>query len=127
MYTLRYPIFGVGLGNFPMINGQEMHRPDAWYGTHNTFTELSSEAGIPALFQFLALLLIAINHMRQTASRVVHDPDKIEVYLFSRATIASILSFVFGAFFAHLGYAHFTYYPVAIASGLWVTGSPKSN
>ena len=36
----------------------------------------------------------------------------------ARATWVSLLSFVFGAFFAHIGYEYFLYYPVAIAVGL---------
>lgn len=121
MYTLRYPVFGVGMGNFSVINGQELKVPNAWYGTHNTFTQLSSETGLPGLFLFLSLLLTSIKHMRKIRSRADPGPDEIELYLFSRATIASILSFVFGAFFAHLGYELFIYLPMAIASSLWIT------
>ncbi|HLQ52051.1 MAG TPA: hypothetical protein VK129_11165, partial [Terriglobales bacterium] len=38
--------------------------------------------------------------------------------LMARATLASLLSFSFGAFFAHLAYEYYFFYPVAIAVGL---------
>jgi len=121
IYTLRYPVFGVGIGNFNVINGQELKAHYAWYGTHNTFTQLSSETGLPGLFLFILLLLTSINHMRIIKCPVDAGPDETELYLFSRATIVSILSFVFGSFFAHLGYQLFIYLPMAIASALWIT------
>jgi O-antigen ligase len=58
--TLRNPIFGVGPGNF-MI--EENNRAKGagyirgmWHATHNTYTEISSEAGIPALIAYVWLL-----------------------------------------------------------------------
>src|SRR5207249_4894978 len=58
-YTLEYPIFGLGLGNFGVASGTDVGRPEAWRTTHNTYTQISSEAGIPALMLFVGLLLIA--------------------------------------------------------------------
>ena len=36
----------------------------------------------------------------------------------ARATLVSLLSFVFGAFFAHIAYEYFLFYPVAIGVGI---------
>ena len=119
-YTLRYPIFGVGLGNFADINGTELARPDAWYSTHNTFTQISSEAGIPALILFLLLLAAVINHMRQMSRAVGIDRNSWELRLLARATLASTLSLAFGWFFANLAYDRYSYYSAGIATGLWI-------
>ena len=58
--TLRNPIFGVGTAMFPVAEGiisrEESGRKGAWKGTHNTYTEISSQQGIPALILFLFLL-----------------------------------------------------------------------
>src|SRR5437899_939318 len=64
-YTLEYPIFGLGVGNFVVTNGTDLGQPGAWEGTHNTFTEISSEAGVPALFLFLALLVTALRNIKR--------------------------------------------------------------
>ncbi|MBV9611970.1 MAG: O-antigen ligase family protein [Acidobacteriaceae bacterium] len=51
--TLEHPIFGVGPGQFSSFEGAEAdaegHHHSNWQETHNTFTEVSSEIGIPAL------------------------------------------------------------------------------
>jgi O-antigen ligase len=57
--TLHHPLFGVGPGNFPVAvfedakqNGEQY----AWFITHNTYTQLSSETGIPGALLFLGML-----------------------------------------------------------------------
>jgi O-antigen ligase len=117
-YTLDHPIFGLGLGNFEVASGLDLGQPSAWMGTHNTFTQVSSEAGIPALGLLLGLLVIAILNMRKISRACTWNPDSVGLLLMSRATLASLLSFVFGAFFAHLAYEYYLFYPVAIAVAL---------
>jgi O-antigen ligase len=117
-YTLEYPVFGLGLGNFQVANGTDLARPSAWMGTHNTFTQISSEAGIPALLLFLALLALAMRNMRRASFTPAADASCPEAQLLSRATLASLLSFVFAAFFAHLAYEYYCFYAVAMAVGI---------
>jgi O-antigen ligase len=117
-YTLEHPIFGLGLGNFEVASGLQLGQPGAWMGTHNTFTEVSSEAGVPALGLFLGLLVIAIINMRKSSKALARNPGSSDVFLMARATLASLWSFVFGAFFAHLAYEYYVFYPVAIAVGI---------
>jgi O-antigen ligase len=117
-YTLDHPIFGLGLGNFEVASGLDLGQPSAWMGTHNTFTQVSSEAGIPALGLLLGLLVTAILKMRKISRACTWNPDSVGLLLMSRATLASLLSFVFGAFFAHLAYEYYLFYPVAIAVAL---------
>lgn len=119
MYTLRYPIFGVGIGNFPVINGSELQRADAWLGTHNTFLQISSEGGIPALVLFLLLMQTMFRHAKEVADESAGDPAGAEPRLMARAIRAGVVSFVFSAFFAHIGYEYFFYYLAGISAGLW--------
>jgi len=117
-YSLENPLFGLGLGNFEIASGMEIGKPEAWLGVHNTFAEISSEAGIPALALFVALLWTAIQHTYKVGKKEIAGPLGFELKLIARATLVSLLSFVFGAFFAHIGYEYFLYYPVAIAVGV---------
>jgi len=114
-YTLEHPIFGLGLGNFEVASGLQLGQPSAWIGTHNTFTEVSSEAGLPALGLLLALFVTAITNVRDSSKALTRNPASSDLFLMARATLASLLSFVFGAFFAHLAYEYYLFYPVAIA------------
>lgn len=117
-YTRQNPLFGLGLGNFEVASGTELAKPEAWLGAHNTFAEISSEAGIPALVLFVALLWTAVRSLKALGRTTVSDRESFELNVMARATFVSLLSFVFGALFAHIGYEYFLYYPVAIAVGV---------
>lgn len=117
-YSLENPLFGLGLGNFQVASGTEIGKPEAWLGAHNTFAEISSEAGIPALVLFVDLLWTAIRRMYALGRRTIANLQGFELTLMARATLVSLLSFIFGAFFSHIGYEYFLYYPVAIAVGV---------
>lgn len=58
--TILHPFSGVGPGNFPVAqNSLAISRGELkgqWHVTHNTYTELSSEMGIPGLVIYLAFL-----------------------------------------------------------------------
>jgi len=117
-YTLEHPLLGLGLGNFIVTSGTEVGRASAWHVTHNTFTEVSSEAGIPALCLFAGLLVVAIRNMRRLGNSVPADPRLLELPLMARATLASVVCFAFGGLFANLAYDYYIFYAIAIAVGL---------
>lgn len=62
--TLQHPLFGVGPGMFPVAEDQYAkqmgERRGGWHDTHNTYTQVSSEAGLPAALFFCAALLTAL-------------------------------------------------------------------
>jgi O-antigen ligase len=117
-YTLEHPLFGLGLGNFEVASGTQLRQSEAWVGTHNTFTEISSEAGIPALGMFLALLSLAVRNVRRVARICTPRLEDFELGLMARAAQASLLAFAFGAIFAHLAYEYYFFYLVALAAGI---------
>lgn len=118
-YTIEHPLFGLGLGNFDVANGTELATPDAWIGSHNTYTQISSEAGIPALLLFLALLGAVLRSMKRVMRETMNEPQDNELNLMARATFVSLLSFMLGAFFAHKGYDYYVYTaPLGVAVGV---------
>jgi len=125
-YTIEHPLFGLGLGNFDVVNGNELQVPEAWIGSHNTFTQISSEAGVPALLLFLALLGTVLSGMKRVIRETMDDPQSIELNLMARATLVSLLSFILGAFFAHKGYDYYVYtVPIAVAVGIQQTAATR--
>ena len=58
--TMHHPLFGVGPGNFQAYT-------QSWHVTHNTYTELSSETGLPGLGLFLAILLLTFRSLKQVS------------------------------------------------------------
>ena len=57
--TKEHPLFGVGPGNFQVISGD-------WHVTHNSFTQMSSEGGVPALIFYLLILWTGFKNLRKT-------------------------------------------------------------
>ena len=55
--SLTHPLFGVGVGNFPSYSNM-------WMVTHNTYTEFSAEAGIPAMVAFILYLKSSFRNLR---------------------------------------------------------------
>jgi O-antigen ligase len=116
--TLQHPIFGLGLGNFSVYQGNQGHST-GWYGTHNTFTQVSSEAGIPALLLLIYLIWVAIQNMKKVSHAPPSEKVSFEIRQLANATRASILIFVFTAFFAHIAYEYLLYSLIGIAVGVW--------
>ena len=76
--TLKRPVFGVGLGNFGLEiyeANKEAARPmEPSQGSHNTYTQISSEAGIPALIAFLGILVLSWRSMSRVIRATRKDP-----------------------------------------------------
>jgi O-antigen ligase len=117
-YTLENPIFGLGLGNFTVASGTRTGRSSEWKGTHNTFTEVSSEAGIPALLLYVGLRVVVLRRMWKLSKDCARDPARSEMVLLARATWVSLCTFMVGAMFAHFAYNLYSHYLVVIGIGL---------
>ena len=56
IFTFTHPVFGVGPGQFSSYEGglrTEEGERGSWHETHNTFTQISSECGIPAMLCYI--------------------------------------------------------------------------
>ncbi len=70
--TLRHPLLGVGPGMFEVADANDAGEegiPAIWHETHNTFTQVSSEEGLPGLFFYVAALFFCFRAVR-TGRRV---------------------------------------------------------
>ena len=109
--TATHPIFGVGPGQFENVTHM-------WFVTHNTYTQLSSECGIPALVLFILILRRVFLNLRDIGktNRARTDPN---VKIFVSALRASFAGYLLGAFFASYGYELFIYALVAFTGVLY--------
>jgi O-antigen ligase len=58
-YTIEHPVFGVGPSQFANFEGKSSRAQGLhgnWHVTHNTYTQVSSECGVPAFLFFTASL-----------------------------------------------------------------------
>jgi O-antigen ligase len=106
--TAQHPLFGVGAGNFSIISG-------AWRVTHNTFTQVSSEGGIPALLFYVLIMGCGIANLRAVRKR---RNAAQEARLLGMALEATLAAYLVGSFFASVAYELFPYCVVAYTTAL---------
>jgi O-antigen ligase len=77
-FTIQHPIFGVGPGMFVVAEDADAHaqgrRKGMWQGTHNSYTQVSSEIGIPGLLGYLAVILLSLKKTSSLYGRTRGDP-----------------------------------------------------
>jgi O-antigen ligase len=114
--TLRHPLFGVGPGMFSVANAnyEEVTKGrsdyNAWHDTHNTFTQLSCEDGLPGLFLYGLALLFCFKIVRSAEKRARQDPALSSLRHMAFALRLALIAFTGTALFAGLAYAY--YFPV---------------
>ena len=101
--TAQHPLFGVGPGNFAIVSG-------VWLATHNSYTQMSAEGGIPAFLLYVLILWRGIANIRDV-SKCPKTGKRIR--LFSMALGASLAAYLIGSVFANVAYQIFPYCLVA--------------
>jgi len=119
-YSFKNPLLGLGMGNFAIASGALTGKASEWMGTHNAFTQVSSEGGLPALVVFLTLTVGCAWRMRKLARETEQfkDEERTELHYMALATKVSIYAFLFSGMFAHLAYDFHFYYLAGIAACL---------
>lgn len=118
--TLHHPLFGVGAGNFPVAQDQNARaagvRRGSWLGTHNTYTQISSECGVPALLLFLGLVGTSLKTLAAARRRASQDPRPVAREM--RQAVLAMEALMWGScvflFFAHMAYDITPYLLVAL-------------
>lgn len=106
--TVDHPLFGIGPGNFNSISGH-------WKDQHNTYTQMGSEGGVPALILYVLLLWCGLANLRRTNRLVSADSEEA---LFGMALRGSVYGLLVGSFFATSAYHFFPYFLVGYTSAL---------
>jgi putative inorganic carbon (HCO3(-)) transporter len=107
--TKAHPLFGVGPGNFQELSG-------SWHVTHNSFTQMSAEGGVPAFVLYVLILWCGFKNLRATKRLARRQPES---RLLARALLASLAGYVVGSLFLSVGYAFFPYFLVAYTTALF--------
>jgi O-antigen ligase len=107
--TKAHPFFGVGPGNFQQLSG-------SWHVTHNSFTQMSAEGGVPAFALYVLILWCGFKNLRAT-KRLARG--RTEASLLVRALLASLAGYVAGSVFLSVSYAFFPYFLLAYTTALY--------
>jgi O-antigen ligase len=109
--ALRYPLFGVGLGNFH-------HKSDQELGTHNAYTQVAAEAGIPAMICYIIFLVHPLRKLRMIERELFERKENSRFYYLSIGLQASLIAYMVASFFAAVAYQWYIYYLVGYAIAL---------
>jgi O-antigen ligase len=109
--ALRYPLFGVGLGNFHHKSEQEL-------GTHNAYTQVASEMGIAAMVCYIMFLVHPIKKLRMIERELFERKENSRLYYLAIGLQGSLIAYMVASFFAAVAYQWYIYYLVAYAIAL---------
>jgi O-Antigen ligase len=116
-YALKYPVFGLGPGNFGTAEGKT--QAGFWYQTHNSYTEVASECGLPALIFFVGGIVSSFLIFRRIGREF---EGHVRAREFTQAAFCMRLTIVmFCTAISFLNFAYSFYLPmiggIAIAMG----------
>jgi O-antigen ligase len=108
--SISHPVLGVGIGQFATyMSGVERleGRHSGWQGTHNTYMQISSEAGTPALIIFLIMMWLSFKGLRGLYKRadLIDAPESREIANMAFALNASLVAYAVCVFFDYVAYA----------------------
>jgi O-antigen ligase len=107
--TLYHPIFGVGVGNFMPAAAEyqvAQGRRAMWHATHNTFTEISSELGIPGFIIYISIFVTTWRSLQRIRKKDHAHPLNREIQWAASAIQLALLSIAVSALFASVGYGY---------------------
>jgi O-antigen ligase len=107
--TKAHPLFGVGPGNFLELSG-------SWRATHNSYTEMSSEGGVPAFALYVLILWCGFKNLRETKRLTLGQAESNQL---ARVLLASVAGYVAGSLFLSVAYQFFPYFLVAYTTVLF--------
>ncbi len=77
--SIRHPLFGVGPGNFIVAaakNATERGERETWLESHNSYTRISSETGIPGILLFAGILFTSLFRVRALGKQALAAGDE---------------------------------------------------
>lgn len=105
--TISHPVFGVGPGQFPVAVMDAAKAKGEWFqwlGTHNSYTQVSSECGIPAFILYVATIVACFSMNFGLWKFFRSRADGADIALLSAALLSGCLVFAVCAFFFHMAY-----------------------
>jgi O-antigen ligase len=122
-YALRSPLFGVGPGQFANYEG----RNDAVYNdgrgyyleTHNSFMQVASECGLPAMALFVAGLVASFRLLNKSYLKARGRPECRGIRDVAFCTMLGLVGFAVASTF--LNFAYFFYQPAIVGMAIAIS------
>jgi len=107
-YTATHPLLGVGPNQFAVAVAGDSAKQgvhSAWLGTHNTYTQVSSECGIPAFICYCAVLVLSFRSNWRLYRQSRDNPGLKDVANLSFCLLVGVLVYAVSTFFFHIAYS----------------------
>ena len=108
IFTVRHPLFGVGVGMFEVADDAYSKsiglRSGSWLGTHNSYTQVSSEVGIPAFLFFVAAVGMALNAPYSIYKKTCGDPRLEDMGTIAMGLHYCLIIYSVTILFEHIAY-----------------------
>jgi O-antigen ligase len=117
--TFENPLFGVGPGQFIVASSTAAEQAGLrgnWRVTHNSYTEVSSETGIPGFLLYMAPVVIALRTLYRNIKRLRDHPAARDAWLLGVCLLVSLSTTMVTTFFASVAYL--SYIPVLVGLSL---------
>lgn len=108
LVAARYPLFGVGIGNF-YYKGQHDQV------SHNAYTQVAAEMGMAALVFYCMFMVTSLKRLRQVERESLAEKDRARFYYLAVGLQASIVAYMVSSFFASVAHLWYVYYIVGYA------------
>jgi O-antigen ligase len=126
--TLQHPVFGVGPGEFTDAEGARRLAagiPGLWLVSHNSFTEVSSETGLPGIAFYLGAIVGTFVLLERIRRHARQDPRHAFIVSAAVSLQLSLVTFGTAAFFLTLGYRF--YFPVISGLAIALYGAYRND
>jgi O-antigen ligase len=104
----RHPVFGLGMNNYILYSNHGK-------ATHNAYTQVAAELGIPALLAYLLFLITPIKQLRRIGRETMVSKQNARFYYLAVGLEASLVGYMVSSFFASVAYLWYAYYIVGYA------------
>jgi O-antigen ligase len=108
VFAVTHPLFGVGPGEFTdaLYESDEANKTHTHaLGTHNTYTQVASECGFPALAFYLVVLFSSIASNFRIMKRTRNMPGGQQVFTMALCLLGSLVAFGVNTIFHHDAYS----------------------
>jgi O-antigen ligase len=125
--TAKHPLFGVGPGQFIEATSgadQRHGRHSPALGTHNTYTQVSSECGVIVFLCFIGALFISLRRMWKLYKKTRNHPQLREISQLAYALVLGLVGFCSVAFFHHVAYSAYAFQLTGLATVLAQVAEP---
>ncbi|MDQ3686918.1 MAG: O-antigen ligase family protein [Acidobacteriota bacterium] len=102
------PFFGVGMDNYHIMSIRELV-------SHNAYTQVATELGIPALIIYIMFMLAPLRRLRRVESETFDARRGSRFYYLAVGLQAAIIGYMVSSFFVSVAYQWYVYYLVGFA------------